>query len=196
MQPMALIVFLRGVNVGGHRTFRPSLLGGQLSNFGVINIGAAGTFVTPKPISQTLLRSEFLKRLPFATHIMMCASRDLIAAVSQNPFTGETHRADTVRFVAVLSKRPRILPSIPLCIPSDGRWLVRILSRHDRFVFGYYRREMKVISYLGSIDKIFGVPATIRNWNTINQIIEVFEKSTGRGKLAPQQHKQPHFKEV
>jgi len=46
---MALVVFLRGVNVGGHRTFRPSLLANELSDFDVVNVGAAGTFVVRNP---------------------------------------------------------------------------------------------------------------------------------------------------
>ena len=49
---MALVVFLRGVNVGGHRTFRPSQLVKELADFDVVNIGAAGTFVVRKPGSQ------------------------------------------------------------------------------------------------------------------------------------------------
>ncbi len=46
---MALIVFLRGVNVGGHRTFRPSMLARELSDYDVVNVGAAGTFIVRKP---------------------------------------------------------------------------------------------------------------------------------------------------
>jgi hypothetical protein len=42
---MALVVFLRGVNVGGHRTFRRSTLTEQLKHLDAVNIGAAGTFV-------------------------------------------------------------------------------------------------------------------------------------------------------
>jgi hypothetical protein len=40
---MALVVFIRGVNVGGHRTLRPSVLARGLSDYGVVNVGAAGT---------------------------------------------------------------------------------------------------------------------------------------------------------
>jgi hypothetical protein len=39
---VALVVFLRGVNVGGHRTFRPSILARDLSDYEVVNVGAAG----------------------------------------------------------------------------------------------------------------------------------------------------------
>lgn len=61
---MALVVFLRGVNVGGHRTFRPSLLAKELSDLDLVNIGAAGTFVVRNRISQVTLRAEIAKRLP------------------------------------------------------------------------------------------------------------------------------------
>ncbi len=56
---MAVVVFLRGVNVGGHRTFRPSLLAKELHDYDVVNVGAAGTFVVRKPgRSQAALRAK------------------------------------------------------------------------------------------------------------------------------------------
>lgn len=42
---MASIVFLRAVNVGGHKSFRPSALAAQVAALDVVSIGAAGTFV-------------------------------------------------------------------------------------------------------------------------------------------------------
>jgi hypothetical protein len=54
---VSLVVFLRGVNVGGHRTFRPSILAKGLSDYGVVNVGAAGTFVVRKPGSKTKFRA-------------------------------------------------------------------------------------------------------------------------------------------
>jgi uncharacterized protein (DUF1697 family) len=177
MKPMALVIFLRGVNVGGYRTFRPSILANQLKEYGVVNIGAAGTFVVCKPVSQRRLRSELLRRLPFAAEVMMCTGQELIAAASDNPFDGEPPRSDIVRFVSVLARPPQVLPSVPIRIPADGKWLLRILSVHDKFVFGVYRREMKAISCLSAIDKLFGVPVTTRNWNTIRAILKVLEKA-------------------
>ena len=174
---MPVVIFLRGVNVGGHRTFRPSVLAGKLNHLDLVNIGAAGTFIVRKSVRQTLVHSELRKHLPFETHIMMCASRELLAAVSHGPFDGIPIRANLVRFVAVLAKRPRDLPPLPFQIPREGKWFVRILSCNGRFVFGCYRREMKSIGYLGSMDKILGAPATVRNWNTITQILKVLEQS-------------------
>ena len=172
---MALVVLLRGVNVGGHRTFRPSLLAEELGRFGVVNIGAAGTFVVRRPVAQTHLRDELTRRLPFDARIMICQGREIAGLISRNPFERQPLRPDMVRFVTVLSRRPRAEPSMPFSVPSSGRWLLRILARRGRFVFGLYRRHMKAISHLGTIDRLFGVPATTRNWNTLTAIARVLE---------------------
>lgn len=55
---MALVVFLRGVNVGGHRTFRPTQLAEALKHLGAVNIGAAGTLVLRQPMTQARARAE------------------------------------------------------------------------------------------------------------------------------------------
>jgi uncharacterized protein (DUF1697 family) len=173
---MALVAFLRGVNVGGHKTFRPSILASRLKNFGVVNIGAAGTFVVRKAVSPTRLRSELLAGLPFEAEVMMCTGRELIEAASRKPFDGELPRSDVVRFMSVLAKAPQVVPSMPIQIPENGKWLLKILATHDRFLFGLYRREMKAISCLGKIDNLFAVRATTRNWNTIGAVLKALEK--------------------
>ncbi len=48
---MAAVVFIRGVNVGGHRPFRPAAFAKELSAFDVVNIGAAGTFTHPAALA-------------------------------------------------------------------------------------------------------------------------------------------------
>ena len=170
---MALVVFLRGVNVGGHRTFRPTTLAEQLKHLDAVNIGAAGTFVIRKPITRAQLRAQLAGRLPFDAEIMICQGREIVRLMSHNHFAGQPVGPDTVRFVSVLSQRPRSAPSMPMSFPASGRWLLRILARENRFVFGLYRRHMKVIRYLGTFDRLFGVPVTTRNWNTITAIVGV-----------------------
>ena len=172
---MALIVFLRGVNVGGHRTFRPSVLAQALGKFDVVNVGAAGTFVVRKPGSRARFRAALLKKLPFAADVMFCDGRDLLRLETANPFRHEPSRPDLVRFVSILSKDG--LASIPTTLPPDGEWFVRIIGSTKRFVFGVYRRHMKTIGYLGQLDRLYGGRATTRNWNTIVAIVRVL-KST------------------
>jgi uncharacterized protein (DUF1697 family) len=172
---MALIVFLRGVNVGGHRTFRPSILAKELGDYDVVNVGAAGTFVVRKPGSRAKFRAALVRKLPFETELMLCDGRDLIRLETENPFAMKPSRPDIVRFLSVLAKPVRVPPSLPIRFPPDGEWLVRVIALKDRFIFGEYRRQMKTISYLGKVDKFFGVPMTTRNWNTITAIVRVLK---------------------
>lgn len=178
---MALIVFLRGVNVGGHRTLRPSILARELSHYDVVNVGAAGTFVVRKPVSRTAFRAELLQKLPFEAEVVFCDACDLVRLEMENPFATEPARPDIVRFVSILSKASHIRPAFPITLPPSGEWFLRIIASKNRFVFGVYRRHMKTIGYLGQIDKLFGVPATTRNWNTIVAIVRSLEGQAKKG---------------
>ena len=176
---MALVVFLRGVNVGGHRRFRPSILARELSGYDVLNVGAAGTFVVGKPGSRAKFRTALLRKLPFEAEIMLCEGRDLMRLEMENPFGTQPSPPDVVRFVSILSKAGGVRAALPVTFPSDGEWLVRVIASEGQFVFGVYRRHMKTIGYLGQIDKLYGVPATTRNWNTIIAIIRILESLKG-----------------
>lgn len=170
---MALVVLLKGVNVGGHRTFRPSVLARELAPLDVVNIGAAGTFVVRGSVGPTELRAEFGGRLPFEADVMICNGSDILRLASRDPFAGQASGPDIVRFVSVMAKSRSPSSPIPLDLPAEGEWCLRVLSRQNRFVLGMYRRRMKAISYLGQLEKIFGTPLTTRNWNTLLKIARV-----------------------
>ena len=172
---MAQVVLLRGINVGGHRAFKPTALAARLKHLDAVNIGAAGTFVIRRPVRREELRAEFARRLPFEAEIVICAGRDIVRLLSHDVFSGHPARPGIVRFVSVLSRSPRSTPSMPMSFPPSGKWLLRILGRDRRFVFGLYRRHLKVIGYLGALDRVFGVPVTTRNWNTISAIARALE---------------------
>ena len=179
---MALVVFLRGVNVGGHRTFRPSILARELSDYDVVNVGAAGTFVVRKPGRRAEFRAALLRKLPFETEVMLCDGRDVIRLVTENPFGTGPSRPGFVRFVSILSNAGRVAASIPITLPARGKWLLRVIGSQHRFVFGVYRRHMTTIGYLGQLDRLFGVPATTRNWNTIVAIVRILKDQGKQGR--------------
>lgn len=170
---MALVVFLRGLNVGGHRNFRPSMLAKNLQHLDIINIGAAGTFVVRQKVSRAMLRDEIASRLPFNTAIMICEGREIGKLLLHRFEVDNPERADTVCFVSILSRIPRVVPQLPIIFPPSGRWLLKVLARDGRFVFGVYKRDVKVIGYLRRLDQIFRVPTTTRNWNTMTRIAKV-----------------------
>lgn len=170
---MALVVFLRGINVGGHRTVRPSMVARELAAYDVVNVGAAGTLVVRKPGRRADFLPELRRKLPFETEVAFCDGSDLIRLEIENPFRAEPSRPDVVRFVSVLSKAGRGKVPLPMTLPEAGEWCVRIIGSKNRLVFGVYRRQMKTIGYLGQLDELFGAPATTRSWNTILSVLRI-----------------------
>ena len=175
---MKWVVFLRGVNVGGANRCQPAAIAKQLAKFGVVNIGAVGTFVVRENVSKSVLRNAIAKKLPFKCEIMICPAGDIIKLASKDPFSRQPAGPNITRFVNVLTKRIPSPPPLPLTLPSDDDWLIKIIAIEDRFVLGLYRRQMKAISYLGKIEKLLGVPATNRNWNTIEKIVKILKQNS------------------
>ena len=175
---MALVVFMRGVNVGGHRTFRPAVLAKELAAFDVVNVGAAGTFVVRQMIGQRALRDELLRRLPFQAELMICRGRDLIDLACGEAFPDEPSPKAARRFVSVLAKRPRALPRLPISQPAGDKWQVKVVGVIGRFALSLWRRLGRTIVYPNEVvEKNLGVSATTRNWNTISAICDILRGS-------------------
>ena len=178
---MALVVLLRGVNVGGHKTFRPSVMAKTL-NCEAINIGAAGTFVIRKPVARMKIRADIARRLPFEAEVMICEGSEILRLVSARPFSGQPSGPAILQFAGVMAKRKQ-LRSVPLVMPPAGAWSLKIVGVHGRIVLGVCRREMNAIAYLGQLEKIIGVPVTTRSWNTILAIARTLK---GGSTMAPE----------
>src|SRR5207248_10516185 len=142
------VIFLRGVNVGKANRCQPAAIAKRLGKFGVVNIGAVGTFVVREDVSESALRAAIAKKLPFKCEIMICPARDIIKLASKDLFAQQPSGPNITQFVNVLAKRLHAPPPLPLSLPSDGDWLLKIIAIQGRFVLGLYRRQMKAISYL------------------------------------------------
>ena len=174
---MPSVVFLRAVNVGGANRCQPALIAKELSKFDVVNIGTVGTFVVRENVSEPTLRNAIAKKLGFKCEIMICPGRDIIELASTDPFAEHASGPDITRFANVLAKPLTHPPALPLCLPYENDWILKIIAIQNRFVVGLYRRQMKAISYLGKIEKLLGVPATNRSWNTIEKIVKVLRSA-------------------
>ena len=178
---MAHVVFLRGVNVGGSRRFQPSALVRELAHLGAVNLGAAGTFVIRKHLSEAALRSEFTSRLPFTTDLMICRSAELEKLAATDPFPTTGLPPDSRRFVSVLARKPRHLPPLPFGYPAGKDWQVRVLGVSGKLAWGFWRRVGRsLLDPNGVIEKYFEVRATTRNWNTVVRLCAVLRSSSPR----------------
>src|SRR5438876_7459776 len=173
---MAHVAFLRAVNVGKANRCQPAVIAKQLTKFGVINVGAVGTFVVGEDVSESALRPAIAKKLPFKCEIMICPAHDITKLAAKDPFSRQPSGPKITRFVSVLHDRPSTLPPLPLSLPSNDDWLLKIITIQGRFVLGLYRRQMKAITYLGKIEKMLGVPVTTRNWNTIEKVATILRQ--------------------
>jgi len=116
--------------------------------------------------------------LPFKCEIMICSASEILELAAKDPFAGQPSGPTITQFVNVLHKPLPKAPRLPLCFPSEDDCLAKVIALHGRFALGVYRREMKAIGYLGKIEKELGVPATNRNWNTIQRIVAILEKES------------------
>jgi uncharacterized protein (DUF1697 family) len=170
---MASVIFVRAMNVGGANMCKPAAIAKKLKKFDIVNIGAVGTFVVRAKVSESVLRAAIAKKLPFKCEIMIVSAKSIVDLARTDPFAGQPSGSEITRFVSVLHKRPLKPPPLPLCLPSPDDWLLKIIAIPNRFVLGVYRRQMKAIGYLGKIEKIIGQPGTVRNWNTIEKVVNV-----------------------
>ena len=190
---MASVVFVRGVNVGGHKVFRPSVLATQLADLGVVSVGAVGTFVVRAGADAATIRGAFLKRLPFDAQLMICPARDVIDLVKLDPFSsGAALKADA-HYVCVLEQRLRKRPQLPFYVPEGRDWQVGVTAVHGQFVAALFRRVGKNPLYPNQvIEKWLGVATTTRGWPTIlkvRQALETADTPTGRKATPPRRSK-------
>ena len=173
---MALVVFMRGVNVGTAKRFQPSLLAGELKHLGVSNLGAAGTFVVRGKVGQAALRAEFLRRLPFACDLMVCEGRDLLKLAAAEPFPESSDDPNLRPFVSILANRLPKPPMLPWSYPAGEQWQVSLVGISGRFVLCHWRRfGTSSLEPNSLIEKQFGVRATTRNWNTILRVCKLLQ---------------------
>src|SRR3954470_15897713 len=123
---MSSVVFLRAVNVGSANRCRPAEIAKQLQKFGIVNVGAVGTFVVRENVSESILRAAIEKQLPFKSEIIIVPARDVFQLAARHPFARHASGPDVVRFVNVLAKQLPKPPSVPFMFPTAGEWGVKI----------------------------------------------------------------------
>ena len=168
--------------MGGTRVFQPSQLTKDLGHLGVINVGAAGTFVVRSGGSHERLRAEFLRRLRFPAEMMICRGSDITRLVAEEPFPAADWEGDVRRFLSVLSRPPRLRPDLPLEVPPGESWQVRFIRISGRFALAWWRRLGRSFLDPNSVaERRLGVAATTRNWNTIVRIAAVIARVEAEG---------------
>jgi uncharacterized protein (DUF1697 family) len=172
---MRWVVFLRAANVGKQNRFRPAALVRDLTKFGVVNIGAVGTFVVRENVSEAALHRALARKLPFKCEIMICRAKAIFDLVQEDPFVSE--RGDNIEaYVTIMTKPSASVAKLPIYAPSKENWEVKILRLVGTAVLSLRRRIKDGRLYPNQVvEKQFGVASTTRNWNTILKLGEILQ---------------------
>jgi uncharacterized protein (DUF1697 family) len=171
---MGHVVFLRAANVGGRNVFRPAELVRSLRHLDVVNVGAAGTFVVRGRASPAAIRREVRALLPFEPSLAVVPTRDVLALVEGRPFDGVEFSKDLRGWVAALCGRPKARPVLPVAVPAGKDWSVRFERLEGPFALGLCRRRPGGFVFPSQVvEKVLGVPATTRWWETLERAAEL-----------------------
>jgi uncharacterized protein (DUF1697 family) len=170
------VVFVRAMNVGGKNVFRPAQLAAKLAHLGIVNIGAAGTFLVRGKARPAALRKEILGHLPFQPAIAVWPAADVLELVRSRPFEGVRFSRDTRGWVAALEAAPERRPKLPIEAPEGRNWSVRFDKVVGPFALGLWRRQPKGFVFPAHVvEKAVGVSATMRWWETYEKVAKLIE---------------------
>jgi uncharacterized protein (DUF1697 family) len=176
------VVFLRGVNVGGRRTFSPSALARKLAALDVVSVQAAGTFVVGRAVSGAALRAAFRKELPFETELIVCTGREITDLLRAQPFPSPASSKDERRVVSIMARRLRTRPRLPISRPAAGQWQVKIVGVSGPFAMSLWRPRRQALLYPNAVvEEDLGVQATTRSWSTLCKVGDILLR---RGRAA------------
>lgn len=181
MASKASIVLLRGVNVGGHKAFKPSQLVAALKGLDVVNIGAAGTLIVKRARGEQALRKAILAALPFEAEMMICPAEELLALADGDPFGPRALAEGVKAYLTVLAEPPQSVPRFPLDRPAARDWEVRVLSIRGRYALSLCRTLGSRLGLYPNevVEREWGVHATTRGWPTILSICEKLRSAGG-----------------
>lgn len=175
------LALLRGINVSGHNMIKMEALKTTLETIGFTNvvtyIQSGNVFLETEEESGFSvgfkIKQEIYKTFGHEVPVIVIAKRDLELCLKNNPFLKDQEVDTKKLYVAFLSKEMSSTAINELKISQfkpdeaviDGN---RIFIKYDVGA-GKTRLDQKYI------EKKLNVVATMRNWNTVNKLLELFE---------------------
>jgi len=173
---MKYVIFLRGINVGGHHKVPMADLKQELAKLGfenIITILNSGNIIVDSTHDaiervEEIISNHLAIHFGFAIPTIARKADELLALFNQNPFEGIEVTKDIRLYISLLKKDVESDLELPW-ISTDksfqilGKWNGNILSVLDV-------SEMKTPKAMGVLEKSFGKEITTRNWKTIVRI--------------------------
>ena len=175
---IAYAAFLRGINVGGHRSVRMDELKKAFESLGfkdVKTLLASGNVVfQAPPMSASVLTKQIEEKLKktfgFEIAVLVRTIRELQRLDKANPIGGIRVTPQTRLFVTFLSEKQESGLKIPYVSPGGNFKILRVSNSEVCSVLTItnLRRGMQ---FMAILDKEFGRMITTRSWSTITRIL-------------------------
>lgn len=177
---MKHLALLRGINVSGHNMIKMEALKTMLENIGFKNIEtyvqSGNVFLeTEDENAQSVgftIKQEIYKQIGFDVPVIVISKADLEKCLATNPFFKEKDVDTKKLYVAFISKE--------LNNSALNELKISQFKPDEAFIDGN-RIYMKLETGAGNtrltqkyIEKKLNLIATTRNWNTVNQLIELY----------------------
>jgi len=167
------VAFLRGVNVGGNNVVPMAKVVSAFEALGfgaVKSLGHAGNLLFDGAgANDATLEAKLMKglkaKLKLECVVVVRQLDELRALVKAEPF-GSKSRPEVTRYVAFLAGPPTLTVKLPIRDDAKG---YELFERRELDVFAL-AWPIKGRSSFPILDKMYGVPATVRNWNTVEKL--------------------------
>ncbi|OCB78564.1 DUF1697 domain-containing protein [Flavobacterium crassostreae] len=175
------LALLRGINVSGHNKIKMEILKTTLQNIGFQNvvtyIQSGNVFITTPEQSPAkvgfIIKQELFKAFGYDVPVIVLGISDLQKCFTNNPFLKEKEVDLKKLYVAFVSKELQPQSSNDLKISQFKPDLASIDS--NRIFIKYAVGAGKTRLDQKYIEKKLQLTATIRNWNTVTNLLELYQ---------------------
>jgi uncharacterized protein (DUF1697 family) len=124
------------------------------------------------PAIVAVVKGSIAREMGRPTEIMVRAAGDLRRLADADPFAVQRVPPDVKRYVAFLARAPKKIPALPMVSRKEGLEVIAVSGR-DAFVISR-RKDNGMYGFPNlTIEEQLGVPATSRNWNTVEKLIQL-----------------------
>ncbi|WP_248926878.1 DUF1697 domain-containing protein [Paenibacillus hamazuiensis] len=176
------IALLRGINVGGKNKIKMAELKAALENIGLARVQTyiqSGNVLFESEDDELALRRRIEQEIAtvfgITLTVVMRTAEELAKIIAGCPFPESllAEAAATCQgesfYVATLPEAPPVTGIEKLAGANNGDDLYHIEGRDVYLLFRHSIRDSKLAV---NIQKL-GVPATVRNWNTMNKLVQL-----------------------
>ncbi|HET8838488.1 MAG TPA: DUF1697 domain-containing protein [Flavobacteriaceae bacterium] len=167
------VLFLRGINVGGHKKVPMAELKKMLAKMGFENIqtilNSGNVVFDSKEKAEAVLIEKIADAIQntfgFSVNVMLRSAEEIKKLIDMEPFKKEEIDKSTRLYITFLNKKNTSELELPYASAEND---FRILHKTEREVFSVLNIETtKSVDAMAFLEKEFGKDVTTRNWNTI-----------------------------